>query len=337
MKFFLTKLLIFGLLIILIGVALTPFLPVDKYWGNREYAWKIKEYKKGTYNTVLFGTSRIYRGIDPLAFDSLINDKHQHKLKSYNLATHASWFNETMYLYEEFLKDSALSSGVEVAFMEFQNIMAIRPEKLTSEKAIYYQNAEHYIFMLKYCKYEILRDPKKIFTSVYQGAAYSLASFINLTNLKRISTKISTKDLQEVENINSRGFLEFPESNEHTSDARLSVVKSFADNVNNYLGSRNRQYNGVYFDRVVNLIRKSKAKGIKLVFVLPPVRLTEGMIAVYNALPKEHRIQVCDPKNYPELYDPKNWIDTNHLNKFGAQKLTNRLAESVIKLNTTKL
>lgn len=73
MKPLILKSIYFLLLIFVIGAALTPLLPENKYWGNKEYASKLNEYKKDKYNTVLFGTSHIYRGINPLAFDSLVN------------------------------------------------------------------------------------------------------------------------------------------------------------------------------------------------------------------------------------------------------------------------
>lgn len=63
--------------------------------------------------------------------------------------------------------------------------------------------------------------------------------------------------------------------------------------------------------------------------MLPPVRLTEGMMAVYNRLPAENKIDVCDPAQYPELYNKENWIDPVHLNVNGSRYLTEVVAEKL--------
>ncbi len=328
MKQFIKQAFQFIVIVLLIGISLNLLLPENKYWGNREYAWKLKQYKKDKYNTVLFGTSRIYRGINPLLLDSLINQNSAKPMKSFNMATHASWFNETLYLYDLFIKDSSLSNGVETVIMEYQNIMSINPKKLTDEKIIYYQNLDHYRFILRYSFYEVLREPKKIITSLYSVSVFSLVSFINLTNLKRVSTKLYTKDPSEHESINERGYLGF---NKMVDGQGISNegIKKFTDNINLFLHQKESKFNPVYYAKMMELVEKSKKRGIKLIFVLPPVRLTNGMMAVFNVLPAENKIEICDPIKYPELYELKNWIDPVHLNKIGSGFLTKHLFEEL--------
>lgn len=329
MKRLIKRLIGFIALILTIGIILNFFLPESKYWGNREYNWKIKQYKKDKYNAVLFGTSRIYRGINPLILDSLINqDINNQLIKSYNLATHASWLNESLYLYDQFLEDTILSGGIKTVFMEYQNVMSINPRKLTDEKIIYYQNASHYKFIMEYSIYEILREPKKIITSLYSIGAFSLVTFVNLTNLKRVSTKIYTKDLQEYESINERGYLGFNELVQGQGTTSTGI-RTFTDNIHLYLHKTPVNYNPIYFNKMTELIDKSNKKGIKLIFILPPVRLTEGMMAVFNNLPSSNKIELCDPDTFPQLYKVENWIDPLHLNTRGASYLTVYLSEGI--------
>jgi len=332
MKKFVIRSFVFIALILIIGISLNFILPESKYWGNREYNWKIKQYRKGDYNAVLFGTSRIYRGVDPLTLDSLINqDSTKPPIKSFNLATHASWLNETFYLYDQFLQDTSLSNGIKTVFMEYQNVMSINPKKLVDEKIIYYQNINHYRFILKYSFYEVLREPKKIITSSYSLGAFSFVSFINLTNMKRISTKIYEKNPPEYESINQRGYLAYAELVKGKGTTQ-ELISSFTSNIHQYLNQKPIDYNPVYYDKMMELIAKSKQNGITLIFVLPPVRLTEGMMAVFNALPSEHKIELCDPFKYPELYEIQNWIDPVHLNKKGSGYLTTYLFNEKEKL-----
>ena len=328
MKQLVKKLLLFSFLIFLVGIGLSFFLPANTYWGNPEYTWKIHEYKKNDYNAVWFGTSRIYRGIDPLLFDSLVNKTRDTPMKSYNLATHASWASETFYLYEAFLKDPALSGNVKVVFMEFQNIMSIRPGRLGSEKSIYYQNPAHYWFMLRYSFFEVIRDPKKIVTSVYSIGVYSLSTLLNVASIKRVNVKLNLNAPEEVESINERGYLGFPDL--VMGAVTDESIAGFTGNITEHLAMHDEPYNPAYYDQILELIRQSEQKGIKLIFVLPPVRLTPGMIAVFSALPEKNKIEVCDPAKFPELYEVKNWIDPVHLNAIGSQHLTNSVSNQFL-------
>jgi len=310
----------FSLLILTIGVALSLFLPVDPYWGNNEYDWKLRRYKEDHYNTVLFGSSRIYRGFDPMVFDSAVNRAATFSRKTFNLASHGTWATETFYLYDAFLLDTTLSSGVNLALVEFQNIMSIQPRKLTSEKTVYYQDLDHYLFMCRFSYYEMLRDPKRIPSSIYSIGAFSLTTFLNLTNLKQISTKKDTSPPMRMANTTDRGYLGFKELNE--VEVTDKHIRSLTDNIRQYKDTGTDRYNPVFYDRVMGLIERSNQRGIRLVFLLPPVRLTEGMMAVYNAIPDENRIAVVDPDEHDLLYNTENWIDPIHFNKLGTQYFT---------------
>lgn len=320
MKSFIYKTIFFGILIFLIGYSIRYVRPRERYWGNQEYEYKLNAYKKDNYNTVFFGTSRIYRGINPLLFDSLINEGRVKQKKSFNLATHASWANETFYLYDQFLNNRSLSDSITYVFMEFQNIMAIRPSRLFDEKAIYYQNLYHYKFVLEFAASEIISRPKNTLTALYTVGAYTLATLVNFSDIKRISMKRIKEIPLHVDRINSRGFLSLTESELH--HATPEGIKSYTDNITSFLNMKNPRYNEAFYKKSMELIERSKQKGITLIYILPPVRLTEGMMGVYNLIPNENKIQVCDPAKYSELYELESWMDPVHLNLRGSKYLS---------------
>jgi len=146
-----------------------------------------------------------------------------------------------------------------------------------------------------------------------------------------INTKRDTSAPVEAEEINSRGYLGFKELKEIavTNDN----IKSFTDNIQQYIHQNNTDYNPAYYEKIMGLIDKSKLQGITLVFILPPVRLTEGMMAVFNAIPDENKIEVCDPEKYPELYNSDNWIDPIHLNTIGSTYLTQYVCKQFSRIN----
>jgi len=90
--------------------------------------------------------------------------------------------------------------------------------------------------MLKYSVYEVIRDPKKILTSVYSIGVYSLSTFLNVTNIKKINTKRDTSPPLDVDDINLRGYLGFKDlKNVDISD---ETIRSFTDNIQRYLHTR---------------------------------------------------------------------------------------------------
>jgi hypothetical protein len=332
MKHFVRKMVLFLILIGSVGAGLTFILPEEKYWGNPEYEYKLRLYKKDNYNTVFFGTSRIYRGINPLVVDSIMN-LNGSEMKSFNMATHASWANETLYLYDQFLDDPKLSAGVTTVFMEFQNIMAVRPTRLLSEKAIYYQNVDHYWFILRYAADEVMVNPERLAGVLYTTSVYTLGTAINLSNIKRISTKRTVYTPEIGNEVNSRGYLTIDELSGEFEKPTEEGISTYTNNIRPFLKMDDAAFNSTFFHKLSDLIVRSNRQGIKLIFVLPPVRLTEGMIGVFNAIPASHKIEVADPDKYHELYGVENWLDRVHLNARGSKHLTDYFINAYKKLD----
>lgn len=84
MRKFIKNLALFSLIFILI-MALKKYI-TPYYLGDLQYSSKLKYYKKNKneFNTVIFGSSRLYRHIDPNILDSLLIGKGVH---SFNFAT----------------------------------------------------------------------------------------------------------------------------------------------------------------------------------------------------------------------------------------------------------
>jgi hypothetical protein len=305
-------------------------LPNDYLWGNREYSNKLSIYKSESYNTVYFGSSRILTGINPLLLDSLLNQGKNSPIKSFNLATPGTWANENFYLYEQFLKDTALSNSVSLAFMEFQNIMAIRPDKLSSDKAIYYQSIDNLHFVYHYSLSEIRNGLKNIPSSLYIFGSHTLAGFQKLLNFNRLNFNDAPFDSIAYYGIDSRGYLGLQERKAFRKKIATKELEAYKKSVLTHLRKPEEHYNKDFYNKCLEQISESRKKGIRLIFILPPVKLTAGMAAVYNALPMENKIQVCDPIKFSELYKEDNWIDETHLSKQGSNILNQYLAKEFI-------
>ncbi|MBK6640314.1 MAG: hypothetical protein IPG39_03335 [Bacteroidetes bacterium] len=81
------------------------------------------------------------------------------------------------------------------------------------------------------------------------------------------------------------------------------------------------------------LIAQSNAKGIHLIFIIPPM-LPEyrETLALQQALPASHVIELADYSRYPEFYLRENLFDHGHLNSAGGAIFTRRLANDFSEL-----
>jgi hypothetical protein len=329
MKSFLGRFIYFVCLLIAANLVIRTIIPSKKYWGNEEYNSKLSEYKKDTYNVVHFGSSRILTGIDPFLFDSLLNKKTTLKVKSFNMATPGTWANETFYLYEDFLNNSSLSSNVKIVFMEFQNVMAIRTDKLSTNKVIYYQNPDNLLFVVRYAIDDIRLGIKNIPSSLYTASVYSIATIENLLNLGRFNNNETAFDSLAYFGTNERGYLGLDKIRASRKAITSDNLIRYTQNISTHLHKIGSSYNRSYHNKMMTLIQQSEEKGIQLIFVLPPVKLTSNMMALFNKIPLSNKVEVCDPEKFPELYQLNNWIDESHLSKNGSAYLTKYVANNL--------
>ncbi len=103
----------FLLLLLIIKKNITPF-----YIGDPIFKAKFEDFinNKENFNTISFGSSRIYRHLNTTLLDSLLNNYY---LSTYNLAVGATYNPESYYLYEELIQ--TLDSGdIKLTFVELQ-------------------------------------------------------------------------------------------------------------------------------------------------------------------------------------------------------------------------
>lgn len=312
---------------ILTSLIVGAILPEEKYWGNEKYESKIKEFKGDKYNAVFFGSSRILTGINPNYFDSVMFESTGIKIRSFNLATAGSWSNETIYLFEQFLEDTLLSRNTDIVFMEFQNIMAIQLDRLSTSKVIYYQNLDNLSFVSDFGKDEVKSDVSKIPLALSMIGLYGLATLEENLNVGKSKLLFGRNDNLTKEETDARGFMKLDQK---LSNRQIeATVNGYVSNIKTNLWTPASKTNDAFLFKLNDLIRRSEAKGIKLIYILPPVRLTKTMAATFHALPEKNKIQLCDVEKFPALYKPINWADKTHLNYRGSRFLNNYLAQEI--------
>src|SRR5690554_1581865 len=187
MKQFVLRTLLFTALFIIIKQTINAFAPY--YWGNPWYAPKIKylETKNDSLpNVFFFGSSRVYRQIDPSVFDNTIYNLTNYKTKSFNLGAPATFSPQSYFLYSNFL-DSKLSQNTKLAFLELTSVDLISNDLLHQERTRYWLNVSDLSFAVN----SILLHPDHSTKSKFEGIQNYLTSYID----KLISIDYSGKKL----------------------------------------------------------------------------------------------------------------------------------------------
>lgn len=336
MKSFLKRLIFFFSFLLLILVLKKVFTPY--YLGNVYFKPKLeyfnKNYKTQNYNTVFFGSSRIYRHVNTEVLDSLMSSQ---SINSFNFATVATFSPESYFLYENFI-DNQSDKKLDYAFLELQALNEIDGDNLTTTKGNYWNTIGYLNFAINYVSNSDKSQGEKLdLTSRYVKS--HLYSYFDVKIFKHywMDTKNTVRrmgehgfyslddDLQETPNndVLKQRKTTFIADTKTLDERRNSVLDI-------YENSNKKVVNDYHLSYLKSLIKKSKEKGIDLIYVLPP-RLTaeeyEELVPISNLLPKTNVINLSHPETYNELYTLENSYDVGHLNANGARIMTSYLAE----------
>ena len=86
-----------------------------------------------------------------------------------------------------------------------------------------------------------------------------------------------------------------------------------------------------FAQRLATLEREAEARGIRLVFMLPPLLTPDGVRFAFPAYLRlgDGAIDLSDPRRLPELYDADNVFDLEHVNSGGAVLLSEHLGNAL--------
>ncbi|MFD2916271.1 hypothetical protein [Psychroserpens luteus] len=316
------------------------------HWGNPWYSSKIEYLESKDVelpNTYFFGSSRVYRQIDPIIFDQLYNNASHDIKKSYNLGAPATFCPETYYLYENFIK-SEIANNVDLVFIELMPINLISKDLMLKERTTYWQNLSDLKFVYKSIKNNsTLRLDEKI-----KGVKdYFICNSYNLFDIKHLKQTLSMDNNINLayNGPNNVGYYSLDNQLETTKDESVRsdlihrkqtysldnvVLKKRVSDLIEYHNLPNNNYDEVNLQRIIHLIDISEAKGIELVFVLPQIVLDRNLINLSKLIPKKNLIDLSSPKKFPELYKKENIFDLGHLNSNGAEVFTKLLVNQYL-------
>lgn len=326
----------FFLLICYLKKRATPY-----YLGNEDFTEKMAYFQKhqANYNTVFFGSSRIYRHLNSVLLDDILKEND---LRSYNFA-YAGIFNpEAYYLYENFIEQTE-ENQIKYALLEIQSLR-LSAKNATTTKGSYWNTVP----MLKY-SIECKMDNQSIWALKNSISVYIKSFIYGLFDIKVLKNALNRKSLENPKGIN--GFypldqeIKGAEKNKyskrwtdfHSDTTQVQPKIASAVNQAFYLKGHKKVNRG-HYKKLKELLLTSKNKGIHLFFIIPP-RLNkesyEELVPILNLLPQENTLSVYEYEKFKDLYLTENSFDSGHLNSEGANIFTNYVSQLIKeKINT---
>lgn len=318
------------------------FTSKKRYAGNPVYALKHDFFiqNQDEFNAVALGSSLTYRHLVPKRLDALLDTC---KTSTFNLGGDAVFNPETYYLYENLL-DEIADNSLDYAFIELVPLPNIETQNLATPRNYYWHNFRYWLFSTEY----ILDSNESLSTELENFHEYSLSYLYRLIlGFRVLFLDLQNEDQDVKQDTERDGFYAFdaqmnsPETSLKTRDRLQGKYASFLKDVGvlenrisaakeTFSVAQDGDVNQAHLRKLQYLLDKSQAKGVDLIFFIPPrLETYEGLASIVESLPSDHVIEVFDPVKYPEIYRPDLSFDEIHLNEKGAEIFTRYFADAV--------
>lgn len=348
MKRLALKISLFLVLYLLVGAIISWFVPF--HWGNPWYSSKLQyleEQNQAQHNTFFFGSSRIYRQIDPSMFDSTVERADGIPTHSFNMGAPATFCPQSYFLYEKFL-ESDKAAQAKTCFLELMEVDGIRDFFMHQERTTYWQNPKDVIFAVR----SIMANKRiSLLAKLKYSSNYLISYSEKVLHLGHFGQQLTTRDYyhEKYAGPEKNGFFSLERDLKTTDDlevkehlsTRFAVPREDPNTIVKRKQSILRRYqtvtdtiDQVNLERIKELIRQSKDQGIHLICLLSPRNASQELVNLSRQLPKEHFIDMANPESFDELYTLDNSFDIGHLNDKGSTLYSKLLALEFSKISS---
>ncbi|MEO0648187.1 MAG: hypothetical protein AAFZ17_18900 [Cyanobacteria bacterium J06650_10] len=297
---------------------------------------------KDDYNTLFFGSSRIYHHIDPATFDTVTQRA--------NIVTHSFNFGvaglkplHNYALLQEILKNPP--KNLKWVFIEDALDQGSAPlDEVRTDRAIYWHTRGNTIYSLRF----VLSHPD---TSLSQKVTYSLSHLLpfiyHTINLGRVFDQwLPMHHLSEEDRAIAAQFL--TRAGYRPIDFDMPKRQYFLSNLEQYtkevdqLAKKKKRITyqeplpPVALSHLQNIVTTVTEAGATPIFVVAPTTIYQETI--HRAYHQQHIARLLsfnDPNQYPQLFDTDSRTDWDHLTPESAEVFTQLLAEKFVQ--TTEL
>lgn len=314
---------------------LTPrFLHTATYGRMLEF---FKE-RQSAFNVVFLGSSHILRNVIPLTFDR----QSTHRVQSFNLSEQGMNGLEQLYLYKDLLRNGTVNGKYVVVELCPVDTVAFRLRQDTP-RARYFVDTTTLVLALDITWAESHHSfSAKAYYSSLWGIRY-LERLYGIGLLGQQLRFIANPAMKRKGfcGKHNRGYcnLERMLRGKFASEFRARR-RYFLEHLPNYqkkwlltqkaiASEEMKQLSLQYLQTLRHLVEDSEKQGIRIVFYLPPPldpRTYKELYPIFRRLDTRRRIDLADPRRYPEFYRVENLFDGGHLNNKGAVLLSMELA-----------
>ena len=336
MKKLFYKILLLVIIIFVLNRITYEIIDAPFYWQSEVGAEKelIFDKNKDLYNTIFIGSSRTYRQIDPVLFDSLTAAVGS---KSFNYGVQNLFAPYTHILAYQLLEQEPVN--FDILFVELTKSLHFKnldiPEFLVWEDI----NLEFAVANT------LIKDQDHpVYFKLQKSAVHTFNVINKASNANLLDYYFDRERFIKVDIVPENGFLPLDEENKirptvkirndifMTDTTTIIPFNKKSDAVFGNMDQFTSDYER-YHQEILELIEKAKEKQVQVYFYLPNRfidREAKEIVGIFNQLPEENKLSVSYNDEFKKLYLVENNWDRGHLNKKGATIFTKLLAEAYL-------
>lgn len=342
------------ILVIGIGAIISPF-----GWGDSTFYTKSKYFldHPEKFNGVYIGGSLEYRHIDPHVIDS-IAQKRGVDLRSFNLGNDGYNLPLQVWVTENILKRD--QGTLKYIFLSLSSDPIFYKGILHTKEWNYWQNPKSVLFSIRILhQMDLPQKVKNQFSRFYlTSLAENMLKFGMMDDLIQFHAFPVLADSLYLGH-RKNGYFPYDDEEKYLSqrnDLPDEIVTKMQNNEISKIDYQNNQLKRdsleliwsnafatyvhgsinvpLYLETYLDLYKKCADKGIKLIFVMPPKGRTDYqlLLSIYNQLPNNSKINLADPRVYPEFFKVENGYNYHHMNAKGSDIYSKKLGLQIANL-----
>ena len=317
------------------------------YWGH-EYLHSRMDHieRKGKpYDIMALGSSRVMCHMNPALMDSLLSEKGLN-LKSFNNGLAGTFAPATYRFAEQILERKDLRP--QYLLLELDWLMQPSPPDMHTTDYKYWYQWEDYQFGLaaSWVQPDMRRRDKLM--AMYGYSMSFLEKSWNIGLLKSAYEVYQHGPKTELLGLAGNGFINLEDAVRFAPNpdirrgmaalreqylADTTVMSSAGERAQRNFeeaAHSTHSINPVHKVRIDALTQLAASKGVHLIWLLSPRVYAPDLLALFRTIDPRHRIELSDPRRFPEFYQSKYSFDDMHLNRAGAKLYTEALAKALI-------
>ncbi|MCO5232480.1 MAG: hypothetical protein LC105_08760 [Chitinophagales bacterium] len=328
-------------------------------WGDNTFYTKSKYFldHPEDFNGVYVGGSLEYRHIDPFVIDAIAKDKGI-DLRSFNLGNDGYNLPLQVWVTENLLKKN--QGNIKYIFLSLSSDPLFYKGILHTKEWNYWQNIRSTIFSIRVLyQMNISNKLKTQFSRFYiTSLVENMLKVEMMDDLIQFHVQPIYADSIYLGH-HKNGYFPYDDEEKY-----LSLRKDLPDEIvskmkNNELSKLDYQKNQakrdslellwsnqfatyvpgtppipLYLSTYLDLHKKCEEQGIKLIFIMPPKGRTDYQLlsAIYEHLPENSKINLADPRVFPEFFTLENGYNYHHMNSKGSEIYSKKLGMQISNL-----